>query len=62
MQCFQNVCLPKGAPCVELTLQALNIGQEVNNVHVRVVLLGGKASCREQQRTQISTQVVVQRS
>ena len=37
---------PEGTPSVELALQALHIGQEVNDVKVRVVLLGGNASCR----------------
>jgi hypothetical protein len=37
---------PEGTPGVELALQALHVGQEVNDVEVRVVLLGGNASCR----------------
>ncbi len=37
---------PEGTPSVELALQALHIGQEVNDVKLRVVLLGGNASCR----------------
>lgn len=47
-QAFENseAILPKCAPCVKLALQTLNIGQEVDDVHVRQVLLESNGSCK----------------
>ena len=38
---------PKSTPGVKLTLQALYVGQKVDDVQVGVVLLGGNSGCRQ---------------
>ena len=40
-----NESKTKGTICVELALQALNIGQKVDNIVICVVLLGSNAIC-----------------
>ena len=42
---------PKGTPGIKLTLQTLNIGQKVDDVHVCVILLEGNCSCTQDNKS-----------
>lgn len=44
---FGRRSLPESTPGVKLTLKALYVSQEMDNVHVGVVLLGGNSGCKQ---------------